>query len=113
MKLSDSGIVHESECGNCKWKQTPIIVGGESDKPCISCNGTGTITRPATLEEVVEWVVLQMDNAQGLLNKVNRVTSSHRHGLKVRDKDLTELSNRQVEYEEALTISGGILKIKT
>jgi len=34
-----------------------------------------------------------------LLNKVNRVTSCHRHGRKVSEKDLTALSNAQLDYE--------------
>jgi hypothetical protein len=37
-----------------------------------------------------------------LIGKVNRVTSSHRHGLKVRDKDLTDLSNYQIDIEDIL-----------
>jgi hypothetical protein len=35
-----------------------------------------------------------------LLNKVNRVTSAHRHGQTVSIKDLDALSNRQIEIEE-------------
>jgi len=34
-----------------------------------------------------------------LLNKVNRVTSAHRHGHKIQQRDLDALSNRQVEIE--------------
>ena len=39
---------------------------------------------------------------QRLLNKVNAVTCPYRHGQKVTDRVLTELSNRQLEVEEAL-----------
>ena len=39
---------------------------------------------------------------QGLLNKVNVVTAYHRHGNAVTPRSLTELSNRQVEFEGAL-----------
>ena len=35
-----------------------------------------------------------------LLCKVNKVTSSHRHGLSVPKSDLTALSNQQLETEE-------------
>lgn len=34
-----------------------------------------------------------------LLNKVNRVTSCHRHGREVSQRDLDDLANAQVEYE--------------
>lgn len=37
-----------------------------------------------------------------LLNKVNKVTSSHRHGLEVPKQDLTDLANRQIEFEESI-----------
>ncbi len=37
---------------------------------------------------------------QRLINKVNKVTSSHRHGFIVPNSDLTDLSNRQIEVEE-------------
>jgi hypothetical protein len=35
-----------------------------------------------------------------LLNKINRVTAYHRHGQKVSKKDLDDLSNAQIEFEE-------------
>jgi len=38
---------------------------------------------------------------QKLLNKLNRVTSCHRHGREIPERYLTELANAQVEYEEA------------
>lgn len=31
-----------------------------------------------------------------LLNKINKITSCHRHGTEISDRDLTELSNYQV-----------------
>lgn len=37
---------------------------------------------------------------QGLLNKVNRVTCSHRHGQKVSKSDLDGLANRQIDFTE-------------
>lgn len=40
------------------------------------------------------------DKIQGLLNKVNKVTCPFRHGQKISDKDMTELANRQLEFEE-------------
>ena len=40
------------------------------------------------------------DILQSLINKVNRLTSNHRHGRGVSKKDLDELSNRQLEVEE-------------
>mgnify|MGYP001618732503 CR=1 FL=1 len=39
---------------------------------------------------------------RALLNKVNVVTAYHRHGQRVSRKMLDDLSNRQVEVEEAL-----------
>lgn len=39
---------------------------------------------------------------QSLLNKVNRVTAAHRHGIPVREEDLTTLSNRQIDVEREL-----------
>jgi hypothetical protein len=41
-----------------------------------------------------------------LLNKVNAVTCPYRHGQKVTDRVLTELSNRQLDVEEALREMG-------
>jgi len=38
---------------------------------------------------------------KSLLNKVNRVTSSHRHGVKIDEYDLDDLCKRQIEVEEA------------
>ena len=35
-----------------------------------------------------------------LLCKVNRITCNHRHGQPVRDKDLTVLSNYQIDFEK-------------
>lgn len=42
------------------------------------------------------------EGLRALLNKVNRVTCSHRHGQKVTKEDLDSLSNRQIEVEETL-----------
>ncbi len=33
---------------------------------------------------------------------VNKVTSNHRHGLEVPDRDLTRLANKQIEFEKEL-----------
>ena len=41
-----------------------------------------------------------------LLNKVNAVTCPYRHGQKVTDRALTELSNRQIDVEKALRDMG-------
>lgn len=43
---------------------------------------------------------------QRMLNKVNVVTAFHRHGNEIPERALTELSNRQVEVEEALREAG-------
>ena len=39
---------------------------------------------------------------QRLINKVNRVTSAHRHGQSVSSKDLDALSNRQIDVEAVI-----------
>ena len=39
-----------------------------------------------------------------LLIKVNKVTAYWRHGNKIPDRALAELSDRQIEYEEILRI---------
>jgi len=39
---------------------------------------------------------------QRLLNKVNVVTSAHRHGREVRKEDLDALSNRQIDVEKQI-----------
>lgn len=39
---------------------------------------------------------------QSLLNKVNKVTAPFRHTGKVSDKALTELCNRQIDFENVL-----------
>lgn len=39
---------------------------------------------------------------QRLLNKVNRVTSAHRHEQQISSRDLDALSNRQIEVEEVI-----------
>ncbi len=41
-----------------------------------------------------------MDALQHLLNKVNRVTSNHRHGNPVTKRDLDALANAQIEYSD-------------
>ena len=41
-----------------------------------------------------------------LLSVVNAVTCPHRHGNKIRPRDLTRLCNRQIEVEEALREMG-------
>ena len=43
-----------------------------------------------------------MVESHRMLNKINRVTSRHRHGLEQIPGDLTQLSNRQLEFEETL-----------
>lgn len=42
-----------------------------------------------------------MNELQHLLNKVNRVTSKHRHGLKIPKSDLDSLSNAQIDFENS------------
>jgi len=44
---------------------------------------------------------------RSLLNKVNRVTSAHRHGLPFRKGSLDELSNRQIEVEGQIKLLDG------
>lgn len=41
-----------------------------------------------------------MNYLQHLLNKINVVTSKHRHGRQINKEDLDSLSNAQIEYEE-------------
>jgi len=36
-----------------------------------------------------------------LLNKINKVTSCHRHGRPIPEKYLDELADAQIEYERA------------
>lgn len=48
------------------------------------------------------YYIIKKSDVQRLLGKVNRVTSSHRHGLGVRKKDLTTLSNYQIDFEQML-----------
>ena len=38
-----------------------------------------------------------------LLNKVNRITSAHRHRKPISNTDLDALSNRQIEVEQAIS----------
>ena len=45
---------------------------------------------------------LLMAMIRNFMGKVNRVTSQHRHGLKVSDIALTKLSNKQIELEELM-----------
>ena len=53
------------------------------------------------IAEEIETNVL-MDNIQGLLNMVNKVTGQHRHGLKVSTRNLDNLCNRQLDFESYL-----------
>lgn len=50
------------------------------------------ITSEHTIEDVL----------QLMLNKVNKVTARHRHGMDIPDQYLFELSERQLDVEEFL-----------
>ena len=39
-----------------------------------------------------------------LLNKVNRVTSNHRHGRAVTEQALDDLANAQIDYEQSVKV---------
>jgi hypothetical protein len=45
---------------------------------------------------------MKSDALQHLMNKLNKVTSCHRHGREIPANYLDDLSNAQVEYEEYL-----------
>jgi len=45
---------------------------------------------------------------QRLLNKVNRVTSAHRHRQAISNTDLDALSNRQIEIETAIATQSAV-----
>jgi chromosome segregation ATPase len=61
----------------------------------------------ATLEGCGERLRELVDATQRLINKVNRVTSAHRHGIVINKSDLDALSNRQIETEKALAAANG------
>ena len=100
MKLSDSGIVWEGECPHCKGgliSPFSLDIKNKAIKKesCHKCNGTGKLTRNATLEEVVEVCTK-------LIALDIPVPFAWIHGVNGFD----------AVYKEALTISGGILKIR-
>lgn len=57
-----SDIQWVGDCGNCDWKQTPIIKGGETDRGCIKCNGTGKITNKIAVKEISK--IITKDGAE-------------------------------------------------
>lgn len=62
--------------------------------------GIGFYTAP----EEDDYYFIKKSDINRLLGKINRVTSSHRHqGCKVRDKDLTSLSNYQIDFEKIIS----------
>ena len=75
-----------------EYIKTTLIAktGGGAEVPC------GGVLSAHAIKE-------QLDK---LLNKVNAVTCPYRHGQKVTDRVLTELSNRQLEVEKALRDMG-------
>ena len=56
------GIVVEEECPEC-WGSNDCV-----DANCITCNGTGTITRPATVEDIFRVFKILMEDG---LTEVN------------------------------------------
>lgn len=66
--------------------------------------GEAPLSSPSSDGLCAQDIKKQLDR---LLNKVNAVTCPYRHGQKVTDRVLTELSNRQLEVEEALMMNSG------
>lgn len=67
------------------------------------CSMFKPIIADKELMVVVHALKEQLDR---LLSVVNAVTCPHRHGQPIRPKDLTRLTNRQIEVEEALRDMG-------
>jgi hypothetical protein len=61
---------------------------------CLGCKGE-SLTHTCKNKEL-------MMGIQKLLGKINRVTSSHRHGVPINPYDLTDLSNYQIDFENLL-----------
>ena len=74
-------------------KQECKIHGG------IPCKCMVTDEKKASPDRIKE----QLDR---LLSVVNAVTCPYRHGQPIRPRDLTRLTNRQIEVEEALREMG-------
>ena len=94
MKLSDSNIVWEGECSNCNGGR---LQDAMLEKPCHDCDGTGTITRDATLEESSR----ALERSVHLIGVINKETAN-----------ITMLKEMHKCTGEALTINGGILKCR-
>ena len=56
----------------------------------VLCSG-GVISPPLLMAMITNF-----------MGKVNRVTSQHRHGIKVSDRTLTRLSNKQIDLENLM-----------
>ena len=62
------------KCTTCEGEgrvEHGVSYAGKGYIPCKNCNGTGTITRPATIEEVVEQVIKSFEWEGGQLLENN------------------------------------------
>lgn len=85
------GIIWVGKCPNCNGAGKLNLDSGSYD-PCLRCDGIGSLTRPATIEEVLEAMV-------GVLTHLNSPV-------------MGAATLREIIEEQALTIHNGTLRIK-
>jgi hypothetical protein len=92
--MADS-VIPCPECGGVNSITPSLDILGNYDEGCCDlCDGYGTIPdrrKPTPNDRAL----------QHLLNCLNAVTAKHRHGQPISKRRLDDLSNAQVEYEEA------------